>query len=238
MKYMQTIRITGLCLVAMFAVSLVASATASANWEQCLTEKTGEPPTKYKDAKCLEASSTGSYEWKVVGGTEKVEGGATLELKDTKVPILGEATVICTGTEVGSIGPSQFDRVETVKNISCTPVKVCETPASAVALHTPWQTVLFETEGKKRDKITATNNGQPGWAVTCKTPLGTKTDTCETETGKEGTPLAENKQAAGNVQIKFDKSAGKAKCTEGGAESGEISGTVQVAAAGYAIRVQ
>jgi hypothetical protein len=233
---MKSIRITGLCLVAMFAVSLVASATASANWEQC--QKGTGSGTKWETSQCVKVGAPNEYEWKVVEGTEKVETNGTLRLIDKKT-LAGVAEVICTGTDTGAIGPSQFARIESITTVSCKAEKVCEPPVTAKPVHLPWQTVEFETESKKRTKITETGNGQPGWEVICKTLLGEKTvDVCETESGKEGTPEQTNKQASGSVQVTFDANAGKAKCSLGGKEQGEVRGAIQVFAAGYAIRVQ
>jgi hypothetical protein len=239
-RNMKSTKIAGLCLVAAFAVSLVASATASAaKWEQCSNENNGL--TKWKNSNCTEAESGGPWNWKEVTSTERVELNGTLELKDKEVTVLGEVAVICSGTGGGSIGPAKYGRIETLKAVGCVPVKVCEAPVTAKPLGLPWQTELFETEGKKRDKITATNNGNPGWSVTCNTVLGVKTDECTTPTGKEGTPEQTNKQATGSVQATFNSSAGKAKCTMSNnklGEAGEIIGAIQVFAAGYAIRVQ
>ncbi len=242
---MKSIKIAGLCLVAMFAMSLVASATASAAgpvWEQC-TKGAGSG-TKWETNECDTISpTTNEWEWKEVNGTEKVETNGTLTLTDTGT-ILGTSSVTCTGTDIGSIGPGKYDRIETIKVASCKAEKVCESNVTAKPLGIPWQTELFETEGvggtakKIRDKITGTTNGEPGWSVTCKTLGGTKTDECKTVTGKEGTPEVTNKQAASNVQITFNSSAGKASCTEGNSTSGEVVGAIQVFTAAYAIRVQ
>jgi hypothetical protein len=212
---MRFTRIAGLCLVAMFAVSLVASATASAvTWEQ---EVGG---------------------WKAVAGTEKVESNGTLELIDTAT-LAGEVAVICTGTDTGSIGPNKYDRIESITTKSCTKVKLCEEGTiTAKPVDLPWQTELFETQGKKRDKITEVPpNGQPGWTVRCKIAGLAKTDTCTTVAGSEGTPEVTNK-TNGSVQTTFNPTAGNASCTLGNATSGKVNGSIQIFAAGHAIRVQ
>jgi len=237
---MKSVKIAGLCLVAMFVMSMVASGTASAAgpvWEQCTTEKVSTL-TKWEDSKCTKALSTGAWNWKEIASTEKVETNGTLELRDTGT-ILGTSAVICTGTDTGLIGPGKFGKIESITTKSCTAVKVCESSPAPTAkpVNLPWQTELFETEKKIRNKITAAS-GEPGWSVTCKTIGGTLTDECTTPAGKEGTPEITNKQAAGNVQVTFNSTAGFAKCSLGNATSGEVVGAIQVFTAAYAIRVQ
>jgi len=237
--HMKSMKIAGLCLVAMFVVSMVASATASAAgpvWEQCTTEKVSTL-TKWEDSKCTKALSTGALNWKEITNTEKVETNGTLELKD-KETLLGESAVICTGTDKGSIGPGKFDRIESITTHECKAVKVCEATPTAKPVNLPWQTELFETEKKIRDKITENGNGQPGWSVTCSTIGGPITDVCTTVAGSEGTPEVTNKQAAGNVQITFTEASGSASCTQGKPTSGKVVGAIQVFTAAYAIRVQ
>jgi hypothetical protein len=200
---MRFIRIAGLCLVALAAMAMATAATASAApvWELNGAE---------------------------VKGTEKVMASATLRLFDTKTAA-GESEVECSGTTTGTIGPGKFDRVESVTVSSCKAVKVCETSfePKAKAVNLPWQTELFETEGKVRNKITeVAGKGEPGWAVTCKVIIE-KTDTCTTETGKEGSTLETNEATHGYVLGAFErKTSGKAKCSEGGKESGEVEGIV------------
>ena len=60
---MKSIRIAGLCLVSMFAMSMAVSSTASAApvWEGCLE---GSTTTKYKDSSCTVAEAGGSAGWK------------------------------------------------------------------------------------------------------------------------------------------------------------------------------
>jgi hypothetical protein len=193
---MRFIRIAGLCLVALAAMAMATAATASAQpvWQVNGTE---------------------------VKGTEKVMGSGTLRLADTKT-LAGESAVQCSGTTTGTIGPGKFDRVETITVASCKPIKVCENVETVKPVHLPWQTELYETESKVLNKISEIS-GEPGWTVTCKTPLGSKTDECATEAGKEGNEVQTN--VTPNELGTFNPTS-KAKCTEGGKESGKVEGII------------
>jgi hypothetical protein len=231
-----TIKLAGLCLVAMFAVSLVASATASAGvWEQCTTEKT--TVTKYTTDLCTVASSTGIWGWKALGTTEKVLSSATLTLRDTSTAV-GLVEVKCTGTDEGSIGPTKYDLVTKVTVVGCVKGTGCEEWKRAAAVHLPWQTELFQTEGRVRNKITGTGAGEPGWEVECKVLFFPVTDECTSETG---TTLMENVQTRGTVQAVFETKSGKAKCTQstlGNKLSGEVLGVNTLwSVTGQAIKV-
>jgi hypothetical protein len=234
---MRSIKITGLCLVAMFAMSMAAAATASAGvWQQC---QKGAAGTKWTNSECNVASSTGEWAWQEVTTTEKVFSTAALKLEDTNVLFVGRVAVECFGTDEGTIGPKQFDRVEKVRVGSCKNVEHCtEGTVTAEAIHLPWQTELFQTENRTRDKITEVPpNGQPGYNTTCNTSLARSTDECVTETGKEGSTLMTNIQETGIVQAEFETKSGTAKCSLGGAKNGHVWGIVQFGAVGYAIRV-
>jgi hypothetical protein len=230
---MRSIKITGLCLVAVFAMSMAAAAAASAEpvWEQCSTEKVAEH-TKWTNSECNVASSTGAWNWKEVENTEKIYSTAALKLTDTKVPLLGEAEVECLGTDEGVIGPGRYDRIQTVRVASCKPVKVCENVETVVPKNLPWQTELYETGKEVRDKITeGTTKLQPGWSITCKAPVvGSVTDVCETESGKEVSTSMRNIQESGIVQAEFETKSGKTQCTQGGAAAGRLWGILRIAA--------
>jgi hypothetical protein len=234
MKYMQTIRLAGLCLVAVFAVSLVASATASAaTWEQCAEGAAG---TKYETNQCSKLLSTGKWGWQELKTTEKIQGQATLYLADTEGGLFGElAEVECTGHEFGTIGPKEYDKVTSVTTVTCRNITGCPGP-SAEPRNLPWQTKLREEAGgEKRDEITSGINEtgkEAGWKVSC-TGLS---DTCE----KNGaTAAATNLPAEGAVQIQFDAKTENAVCSRTKKPTGRVRGEVKVRSEeGYAIRVQ
>jgi hypothetical protein len=237
MKFMHTIKFAGLCLVAMFAMSMATAATASAApvWEQCETEKAGSASTKYTTDKCATVGAPNAWAWQEVKNTEAVQGLASLTLKDT-VSIL-TVEVGCTGNEHGYVGPGKYDRIQTITEIKCSAGKNCEKlEKNAAPLHLPWQTELTEKEGARRDVISeGTGKLLPGWEVECRVLGSAKKDICENNTGSTAMT---NKQVDGSVWAYFDKKSGKAKCTQSGTESGEIEGSVRIVKeTGQAVRV-
>jgi hypothetical protein len=195
---MRSIRIAGLCLVALAAMAMATAATASA-----------VPVFEINGAE--------------VKGTEKVMASGTLTLADTKT-LAGKSEVECSGTTAGTIGPGKYDRVESIHIASCKPIKVCSNVETVIPKNLPWQTELTEKSGKVRDTIKEVS-GEPGWSVTCDTALGSKTDECLTEAGKEGSTTATNEVTHGYILGEFGPTS-KAKCTEGGKESGEVGGII------------
>ncbi len=235
---MKHLKITGLCLVAMFAMSMVAAATASATWEQCAS---GGATTKYETNQCAKASSTGTFSWQEVKGTEKTKGFGSLRLADTKVPIVGTVAVQCTGEAKGAVGPGQLDRTTAIVSIVCAPSTNCEkVEKTASPENLPWQTELATVEGKKRDNVKAVNGKGAGWAVTCKVLGITKTDVCTTEEGSAGVANTVTKGVSGELLVlgTFDAKSINAKCELGGALSGEVRGTIStLLETGAALRI-
>lgn len=195
-------RTVGLAFVAVFAVSVVASASASA------------------------------HEWKIGGNpittATSVKSKSTLELEDTKEKV----RVKCSGFDKGTVGPGAGDVVEKVtadeagtnNTITCSFVArgLCEaSPApTAVAVHLPWKTTIETVGTETRDVITADGAGEPGWAVTCKAPLlGNITDTCTAATGNTAMT-----NVTGGVNLTFDKNSPKANCSRGGTGTGLVEG--------------
>ncbi len=234
MKHLKTV---GLCLMATFAISIVTTATASAApaWEGC-KENTGTG-TKWETNQCSKASSTGKWEWRELTTTEKVTSVATLTLKDTKT-IAGEAQITCGLTDEGTIGPGAHGAITKI-NIeakNCKAEKICENVEEVEAKNLPWKAEMYETEDTVRDKLSA-NSGQLGWKIKCKTALGPKTDECLAEEGKTYSTSMEN-ASGGLVNAFFEEESGKTKCTEGGKESGEATGTDTIkSTGGQAIKI-
>jgi hypothetical protein len=226
MHDMQPIKMAGLCLVAMCALSTIASVTASAaiHWEQC---SEGGAATKYSEHQCLKAEGAGKWQWNEVTTTEKFVSNSTLTIKDIKVPIEGTVEVKCSGTDGGTVGPKNIDVTTKITVIGCTAGKGCEEFKKAEARNLPWQTELFETESTVRDKITADGNGAPGWEVECKVLGITKGDECISE---NETTLVENKATGTELLVLsiFEKSSGKYNCEVGGTGSGEINGSLAI----------
>ncbi len=75
---MKSIRIAGLCLAAVFVMSMVAAGTASAapHWLVCLNF--GGTGTKYSENQCFKAESGGKYEWSELKGTEMTAAQGSL----------------------------------------------------------------------------------------------------------------------------------------------------------------
>ncbi len=182
---MKSIRIAGLCLAAVFVMSMVAAGTASAapHWEVCLA--TGGTGTKYSTSQCIKAESGGKYEWSELNGTEATVTPATLTLATTNVPIVGEVVIECSGTGTGSVGPGSLARTTSLKTEKCTAGKNCEkVEKNTEAVNLPWATELKETEGVIHGTLRKGTGaaGPPGWRATCKV-LGTvQENECTSET--------------------------------------------------------
>ncbi len=234
---MKLLRMAGLCLVAMLTMSIVAAGTASAApvWEGCTT---GGSLTKYKTNQCETAESGGSFEWNEIKSTEGVKvKGETLTLIDEGV----SSTIQCTAEEEGegAVGPGNKGRITSGKvnspSTNCKRITgACEVGKieEVKAVDLPWQTELVETEKKVQNKLEGTTNGEPGWAVTCKSAAGKITDTCTAESGKPPTLITLERvktPRTGGFELLvlgtfLNKTNSKAKCSLGGAEKGEVIG--------------
>jgi hypothetical protein len=225
---MKHLKIIGLCLVAVFAMGMTTAAGASAApvWEQCAEGASG---TKYSEHECLKAEAAGKWAWQEVKGTEKVLARGTLRLSDSKT-LIGKVEVSCAYTFRGTVGPGKFDRIETVEIASCAAGKSCEKlTKNAEPINLPWQTELSEeTEHLVRDKLTSGGKGAPGWKVTCKVSGLEATDECTSETGAATIESRIFNEAEDAVVANFGPKYGKAKCSVGGAEAGEIAGSLTV----------
>jgi lysophospholipase L1-like esterase len=225
------LQLIGLSLLAALAMSMALAATASATkqvWEQC---SEGGSVTKYTEHQCKAASGTGKWEWNEISGTEGVRLKGTLRLKDTKVPVLGTAEIECNGESAGVVGPGKLGKITEVKITAthCKAIKVCEEVKAFEARDLPWQAELYESEGKQHDKLIGDGKGEPGWKIECKTALGTQTDECLTETEKPESVLLENKLTNGELLVLATfQHLRKAKCSQGGAEAGEVTGGLAI----------
>jgi len=221
-------KIAGLCLASMLVLGMAIASSASAHaWLQC-RENAGSG-TKWTESKCATAGASGKWEWTELTTTEKAQGEGTLVQKDTNIDSK-TVTVQCAGTDEGTIGPKQFDRIIKVTTVGCSNVENCGGTIHAEAVNLPWQTELFETEGKIRDSIVSEVSGKkPGWKVTC---TGVS-DVCEANT----TTATENVQSTGAVNAIFDSKSAKALCSDK-TESGEVTGKItNRSSEGWAIRV-
>ncbi len=225
---MKSIRIAGLCLAAVFVMSMAAAGTASAapHWEVCLNF--GGTGTKYSTNQCIKAESGGKFEWAEIKGTEKTVGQGTLILEINNVPIVGTVELKCSLTAEGSIGPGNLARTTKIAVANCTAGKNCEKiEKMGEPVGLPWNSELKETEGVIRATGTAGGVGIPGWRGTCKV-LGTKQENeCVNE---EGLATLTNDNTPGTVGpllvlvTSLHPNKPEAKCTVSGT-TGDVLGS-------------
>ncbi len=221
---MKCLKRVGLCLLAVFAVSMVSAGTAQASaWEECGTENASKEGTKYTTDQCSTASSSGSWTWQAAAEENTVRSKGSLILRDKKTTV-GESEVECYVE-----GEGAFIEVEKVKVLSCRAIKLCEAKTvEAEAVNLPWKIEAFETEKKLSAALSEEgSSGKPGLKVKCKVVGVSVEDTCKF-TGTESLGL-ENKNIGGELLIlaTYDKLS-KEKCSQKGEESGEIAGSMAV----------
>jgi hypothetical protein len=226
---MRHLKIIYLTVLAAFLISAIGASGASAafnkEWEvsECVKEAT--KTFLYTDSKCTVDSATKQGEWEILW--KKV--GSTPVLVDTKTSKLelssGGTTVECPGTGMGTVGEKGKDLTESITVGTCKIVTAgfCETLISVKPVNLPWSTQLVEVGGELRDLLSSDGNGNPGWAVTCKTFLGNKTATC---TAADGTTKVTNNVPEDVVEAEFEAKTEKAKCTGGTSSEGSVLGTV------------
>jgi len=199
---MKKIHVLGVALVAMLAFGVVGAVSASATTLEWLANNVaiGTP---------LASETTGSL---TLGSTN----GLGLKI---------EAVVLCVGAFDGTVGPTVEDTINTVLNVngqavalSCASVKTCEGNSEVKAVDLPWLSRLEKMSAipTMLDVLESGGKGNPGWSVSCKTALGTVTETC---TGVQGSSLKNTK--TGEVEGKFEKEL-TAECSMGGADSGFV----------------
>jgi hypothetical protein len=231
---MKHLKIAGLCMVSMFVMGMALAANASAAplWLVCLE---GTNLTKYSSNQCTKAEAGGKWQSQGLTTSDKItDTGFTLTLADTKTA-LGKTVVRCNAAASAKI--IQVATAGTVESVTvakpsenCRGIEGgCESVEKIEAVDLPWQTVLFETEKKTLTQLKGDGKGEPGVAITCKTVLGSKTDTCKSEEGKPEETLLENK-LSGTVLLVLGTFMKKHKgtCTEGGKESGEVEGQIAI----------
>jgi len=236
---MKFLKMVGLGLASAFvmAMALAGNASAVPLWLACLEGNT-PTATKYTSNSCgrvMSGSLPTRWQWNEVTATDKVRiTGFTLSLTDTKA-VGGSSTVRCTsGIELsGTVGPGRFDRIEMAKvseaKKDCARVEggcKAEEVESVEGRDLPWQTELYETEGKFFDKIGSGGKGEPGWEVSCNTLLGKQTDECESEGENFESAELVNKKTGLEELLVLGTLVGlhKFKCSQGGAGAGSING--------------
>ncbi len=240
---MKSIRIAGLCLAAVFVMNMVAAGTASAapHWLVCLPSHTGTTTTKWTESQCKVASSSGTWEWSELKGTEKTETQGTLTLESKS--ILGNIEVKCSGTDVGSVGPGALSRTTEVKVAKCEAGENCEKyiAGSAEALHTPWNSELKETEGVIHATIRGTGKGEPGWTATCRAFGKEEANECTSEAGLLVLSNDFTPGTVGPLLVLADfihPNNPKANCKVTGVGTGDVLGSISILlASGRGLRV-
>jgi hypothetical protein len=215
---MRKIQILGLALFAVFAFSVVV-ASASAEVALWLVEE--------KDITEAE-------------GPLAVHSEGELLLTDLNT-LFGVATVDCSGFLVGTVGPNQFDLIESILNLSfelieelpglgllCLGLGECleEEDAEVRPEHLPWLTELelMEVGGVVLflNKILADGNGEPAYESICLDLFGfSHEDLCEGATSMKIENMVLPEFTLG---IFNEAESEKGTCTLGGAESGDIEG--------------
>ncbi len=223
--------------------------TAKGPWEKCAEGKEKEAPTKYTTSQCTTAASGNEGKWQWNEATEnEIKGvGLTLTLTDTKAPG-GSSKIRCAKLEAtGKVGGGASGVIETAEvsspSTSCTRLEgACKAgEVEAVkGIHLPWHTFWTENGKGPLILIESDGSGQPGWEVDCNTVIGKRADTCETEsTEKSEEATLANVSSGGVLSVSATLATKyKAKCSEGGKESGEEEGTITLLdKAGAGLRV-
>jgi hypothetical protein len=219
---MRKLKVVGVALVALFAIGVVVASSASA--------------VTFLLAGFL-----------TTGGVSQPEGAISttgeLLLEDNKVPLLGHATILCSGILHGLIlGATEPSHIEILSVLSLGNVAINTTPLVEEgllctnqancpeplvwAVHLPWlgelELVVDGTEEFFSVLILNSGAGNPGWEVNC---MGASlTDTCEAAEG-----IAKQTNVAGGVEGEFSEAftllAGLplATCSLGGIGSGVVA---------------
>jgi len=248
---MSRLKIAGLALASMLAVSMAWAGSAAAGplWLLCLPGNSGQAPTKYTDSACTKAAVNLAGSWQseslcsCSSDTVRIVG-FSLRLEDK---IKGEtSTVKCNGTgSVGwglitgpNLGLVKEARIES-PGTNCERVEgACQvgTIKKVAGVNLPWKVHIFETEGKFLTALEGTTEkATPGWEVECKSSLGTFADKCVSPESEpeylelinlvQGTPGSASLELL--VRGRFEeKSPGK--CTLGGEKAGKIAGLVAI----------
>jgi hypothetical protein len=221
---MRKIQLLGLAVFAVFAFSAVAEASSAFALESMWLVKGAAALTK------LLADSEGE-----------------LQLTDLKTPIFGEASILCSFLKEGFVGGDasganpKWDEITSITGlnaateplwIKCTFVVRggCETttPPEIMPVNLPWLTELLLTlEGTEEvylDDLIGTG-GNTGWVSRCLV-LGANTeDECTSATRSANI----DNTAESDVKALFSETiGGLASCSQGGAESGIVTGEMLI----------
>ena len=216
---MKKIYTVGLAVVAVFAFSVIAAASASAASEWLLDGAA------------------------ITGTPDPVEATGELLIED-----VGTGTQIeCSGKFDGTVGPGTLGKIEKILNLTSVEetsnenlakitksaidckfeaAGLCNVSVGALvwlfSLHLPWATeLLLPSPELWVDDITTGAGGEPAYEVSCSTIIGTETDICE------GKPGANMKNVTGGVEGVFEENETtnpKGNCSIGGNKSSLTTG--------------
>jgi hypothetical protein len=215
------------CLCLLAAAATPALATLRPEWQECAKGAVG----MFEDEKCTKSSTEGTYEWGEETKSEVTSSGK-VELVDLKAEGAEKPSELeCEVSTTGTIGNDGEGSESEVKFTKCEVVKgPCEKgTAKVTAINLPWATQLEEEEEKEkeetvkiRDNILAGSKA-PGFKVECDVAKVLKVDDeCVGATSTSTT----NNESAGTVKKEFDSISKKGECKLGGANSGEIKGSL------------
>ncbi len=242
----KLIKTAGLCLASMLMVGMALAGTAWAGplWLVCLPGTEKVLPTKYESNQCIKAAASNAGKWQSLG----LPSGAndtvrllafSLRLNDpgaaggteVKCNLGGRASGLILGPNRGIIALAKVEEPETNctrSNSACTGI------VSVEGRHLPWETEIFATEVSGTEKFLSKIKGtvakeEPGWAVTCKSILGNKTDVC-TNPPNEEEQVELPQGVTGGILLVLARFEGahKANCTEGGEKRGEVGGLAAI----------
>ncbi len=216
----------GLTLAVGLTAAIASPAMATPRLVHCVKVEKG----KWLNNNCTEAGA-GTWETKELAGTSEVTSSGELELEDTGTGV----AIRCSGEGTGWVanlttGASKGG-VTSITNAKCKVIagsSTCEELKKIEARNLPWGGRLVESGSEVRDELISGNSsGAPGWAIECKTVIGTVTDIC---TRSGSTQNVRANRTNGKTEAIFDKISEekkeRANCTTGGAETGRVSGTI------------
>jgi hypothetical protein len=239
-------------------MALAGNASAVLLWLVCL-KGTGLL-TRYTNSKCLEANPKLEGEWQSLGVPAGVSITVeilvlSIKLADTKTAI-GTSGAECLNNEasrgLGLIEAKGKGKILTAEvkepEKNCKGVGGCKATKvkKLEGANLPWETEIFESEGKPLTKISAhSGGGAPGWKVECENILNKiETDECLEESGHPEQvrltlgEVTENPEKVKELLVRaLFEERGEAKCTVGGAKAGKVLGTLAILLPGGALSI-
>ncbi len=232
-------RTAGLCLVAMITMgmALAGNAFATPLWLLCL-EGTANTHTRYTSNQCTTAGGSAEKWESVALGTKTdtvsivvrtlrlrdIEAGTEVECNSSLALDEGEGTI--SSNNKGQITKAKITTSEVTKRCNILKGVLCKKIEEVKGIHLPWNTEIYETEGKFLTKIENSGAGEPGWAIKC----SGATDECTSINNEYEEVTLSNVLTEGVLLVKgeFEKKH-KAECSlTKGKRAGEVEGLVAI----------